>query len=121
MHQFWQLKMQAGFEEVRADLASCNPAFSPQVSTSAAPAQVRDFLQHGASPDSKNAHGMTCLHWASQNEDLLVMDVLLSNGASPDVCAQDGCSPLHLACREENVHAVALLLRCAAFTRPRPA
>lgn len=79
--------------------------------------QVQEFLQHGANPDSSNTHGMTCLHWASQNEDILVMDVLLQNGANPDAQAQDGCTPLHLACREENGAAVALLLRCFSHLR----
>lgn len=66
----------------------------------------------GADPNALNAYGLSALHWASSQDDILMMETLIECGAAVDQQSKDGSTALHAACRDECEAAVAMLLRC---------
>jgi ankyrin repeat protein len=71
---------------------------------------VRRLLAGGTPPNSKNAHGMTALHFAAAGGHIPVIVTLLNRGASVDAKAGDGYTPLCKAAEAGQGEVVALLM-----------
>ncbi|CAM9091022.1 unnamed protein product, partial [Hapterophycus canaliculatus] len=78
-------------------------------------AEIVDFLlESRASPDSKDANGLTALHFAAKLGKLEVTRLLLRYGADKDAFEKDRCTPLHLAAKNGHVALVEILLSAGA-------
>jgi len=74
-------------------------------------ATVRALLRDGADVNAPQGDGMTALHWAAQNGDADLLEVLLYAGASVTSTTRlGGYTPLHLAARAGQSETVAGLL-----------
>lgn len=72
---------------------------------------VRELLRAGADVNAAQNDGMSALHWAAQNDDAPVIEVLLYAGANTAATTRlGGYAPLHLAGRAGNASALDALL-----------
>ena len=61
---------------------------------------VRKFLSEKKyAVDALDEHGFTALHYAAQNNQVFIINMLLDFGARIAVSAADGSTPLHVAAR----------------------
>lgn len=60
--------------------------------------------------DDLNQQGLSLLHQAIKNGDLILVKALLRSGADPNQKTSGGDTPLHLAVMEDNPHIVKVLL-----------
>src|SRR5206468_1150733 len=84
-------------------------------------AQARDLaaiqaqIRQKADPNRAQADGMTALHWAAENDDPAMTQVLLNAGAKPDVETRLGAiTPLFIASKNANPAIVEALLKAGA-------
>ncbi len=76
---------------------------------------VRSLLQQGADANAAQADGMTALHWAAQNDQAEIAQILLYAGATSRARTRlGGYTPLHLASRAGNAGVVGVLLEGGA-------
>lgn len=72
---------------------------------------IRLLLRNGADVNAAQSDGMSALHWAAQNDDTSVIEVLLYAGANVAATTRlGGYTPLHLAGRAGNASALDALL-----------
>ena len=77
--------------------------------------QVRTLLQGGADVNAAQADGMTALHWAAENGDNELIDMLVYAGANLGAVTRLGdYTPLHLASKGGRAAAVETLLEAGA-------
>ena len=76
--------------------------------------EVMVFLAQGAAPDAQDEQGATALHWASDREDVDMLDSLIDAGANPKATNRRGVTPLWLASRNGNVAIMRRLLDAGA-------
>jgi ankyrin repeat protein len=68
------------------------------------------LLQQKLDPNATEPDGTAPLHWAVRNNDLVLMDRLLSAGADASTANRYGVTPMSLACRNGSADAVTRLL-----------
>ena len=71
-------------------------------------------IQSGADVNAKNNDGLTPLHWASSNEHIEIVKLLLEHGADVNAKNDDGYTPLYWASRKGHTEIVNLLLKYGA-------
>lgn len=81
--------------------------------------RVRHALRDGASPGVTDFRDLTPLHYACQNGDRKMVELLLEYPVSVDAQSVDGSSPLHLAALNGHEEVVDMLRRRNASTSPR--
>lgn len=75
---------------------------------------VTDLLAEGASPDARDAAGMTALHYAAYRGEVRAAEILLDAGARLTAVDLSGLSPLHAAAFEGRTQVVSLMIRRGA-------
>ncbi len=76
---------------------------------------VRALVKQGADVNAAQGDGMTALHWAAQNGDVTLVEVLVYAGANPSAATRNGAyTPLHLAARAGNAQVAEALLQAGA-------
>ncbi|KAJ3651303.1 hypothetical protein Zmor_017353 [Zophobas morio] len=73
-----------------------------------------DFLKHLAQIDVLDKYGQLPLHYACEDGDLGVVEILLTNGAKVDVPDGDGRLPIFYGCKQKSLNMVELLARYGA-------
>lgn len=77
--------------------------------------QVKLLLRNGADVNAAQGDGMTALHWAAENGDVELLEILVYAGAALDpVTRNNAYTPLHLASRAGHSAAVGFLLAAGA-------
>ena len=72
---------------------------------------VRELLRSGADVNAAQNSGMSALHWAAQQNDAPVIEILLYAGANTEATTRlGGYTPLHLAGRAGHAPALDALL-----------
>jgi ankyrin repeat protein len=69
------------------------------------------LLQKRVDPNIAEPDGTTPLHWATRNNDVVLMDLLLRAGAKPTATNRYGVTPIFLACQNGSADAVSRLLK----------
>jgi ankyrin repeat protein len=82
-----------------------------QAARAAEQAQVIALLDGGADPNGRSADGTTALHWATKNNDAMLVDRLLRAGARPHAENRYGVTPIALACESGGAAIVERLLK----------
>ena len=77
-------------------------------------ASVRALLDQRVDVNAAEADGTTALHWATQREDVSLVDMLIDAGANVTAANRYGVTPLFLACLTGNAAVVAPLLEAGA-------
>ncbi len=78
-------------------------------------AAVRDLLRDGADANASQGDGMSALHWAAQNGDADIAEVLIYGGANLAAVTRLGeYTPLHLAARAGRGSVVRVLVEAGA-------
>jgi ankyrin repeat protein len=78
-------------------------------------ARVRALLKEGADANAAQGDGMSALHWASQQGDVGLVQMLLYAGARVGAVTRNASyTPLHLAARNARAGAVKALLKAGA-------
>jgi uncharacterized protein len=78
-------------------------------------AAVRDLLNQKEDVNKAQGDGMTALHWAASNDDLEMVQLLLSAGANVKAETRLGAiTPLFMACKSGNASIVEALLKAGA-------
>jgi len=74
------------------------------------------LLEGGADPDmkSRGTHGYTALHYAADNDNVQMIELLAKYRANPDVIDKNKQTPLHVAAYEGNPKAVYALTKAGA-------
>jgi len=62
------------------------------------------------SVDDKNKNGLTPLHYACENGNSYIVDLLINYGANVNVSDNEGFTPLHFACKNGNLEIVKSLV-----------
>ena len=76
---------------------------------------VRDLLNQKENVNKAQGDGMTALHWAASNDDLELVQLLLSAGANVKAETRLGAvTPLFMACKNGNASIVEALLTAGA-------
>eukprot|EP00050_Salpingoeca_kvevrii_P008888 m.305700 g.305700 ORF g.305700 m.305700 type:complete len:837 (-) comp18161_c0_seq1:249-2759(-) len=78
------------------------------------PADVEGLLAKGTDPNFHNEDGLTCLHQAAIDNDVVIAKMLLAKGAYVDVCDNEEWTPLHAAASCGNLEVAKLLLEQGA-------
>ena len=79
---------------------------------------VYNLLQQGEDVNAAQGDGMTALHWAAENGDLTMVEVLLSAGANFNSTTRLGSyAPLHLASKMGHGE---VIRTCLLYTSPSP-
>src|SRR5918995_4896774 len=81
-----------------------------QAAKAAEQAQAIALLTAGADPNGRSADGTTALHWATKNNDAMLVDRLLRAGAKPHPENRQGVTPIALACESGSAAIVDRLL-----------
>jgi ankyrin repeat protein len=68
------------------------------------------LLDRRADPNAKSADGTTVLHWATRNNDVMLVDRLLRAGAKPNPENRYGVTPIALACESGSAAIVKRLI-----------
>ena len=77
--------------------------------------QVRLLIANGADVNAAHGDGMTGLHWAAENGNPEIVDILLESEADVEAVTRLGAySPLHLAARRGHASVIRLLLEASA-------
>ncbi len=77
--------------------------------------KVRALVEQGADVDAAQGDGMTALHWAAENGQAGLAELLLSAGARLDPVTRNGAyTPLHLASRSGDAEMIGLLLEAGS-------
>ncbi|HEX2139177.1 MAG TPA: ankyrin repeat domain-containing protein, partial [Woeseiaceae bacterium] len=77
--------------------------------------EVRELVRGGSDVNQTQGDGMTALHWAAENGDLALAEVLIHAGANVGAGTRiGGYTPLHLASRNGHVEIVKALLAANA-------
>ena len=100
----WLTGSNAGFAEVRLIEA---------VKT-ADRAAIRRLLTERVDVNATEADGTTALHWATDGDNLDLVELLIRAGANVKTANRYGVTPLWLACTNGNAAAVVLLLKAGA-------
>lgn len=80
-------------------------------------AAVRALLKNGADVNGAQGDGMTALHWAANNGDAALTQMLLAAGANVRATTRlGGITPLHLASQSGHASVVAALIAAGAAT-----
>ena len=82
-----------------------------QAAKAAEQAQVISLLAGCADPNARSADGTTALHWATRNNDAMLVDRLLRAGARPHPENRYGVTPIALACESGSAAIVERLLK----------
>lgn len=78
-------------------------------------AAVRDLLRGGADANASQGDGMSALHWAAQNGDAGIAEMLIYGGANLAAVTRLGeYTPLHLAARDGGGAVVRMLVEAGA-------
>jgi uncharacterized protein len=77
-------------------------------------AMIRTLLQRHADVNAPQIDGMTALHWATYQDDLETVELLVHAGANVKATSRYGVTPLSLACTNGNAAVVELLLKSGA-------
>ena len=80
------------------------------------------LLDRRADPNARSADGTTALHWATRNNDAMLVDRLLRAGARPHQENRYGVTPIALACertRASWMRCVATLPACSSSSGRR--
>ena len=81
---------------------------------------VQFLIQEGEEVNTAQGDGMTALHWAAENGDVEMLEMLMSAGANPEAVTRLGrYTPLHLASKLGREASVASLLRLGSAVNPR--
>lgn len=75
---------------------------------------VRSRIDHHADVNAPDPDGTTPLHWAVENGDLEIAQLLLKAGARAEVSNRDGVTPLWLAATHRDARIARLLLQAGA-------
>jgi ankyrin repeat protein len=75
---------------------------------------VQSFLKSGVDVNSPTADGTTALHWAVQDNDGKLTDLLISSGADVKAANRYGVTPILLACTNGSASIVQKLLEAGA-------
>lgn len=76
---------------------------------------VRRLVTSGSDVNTPHGDGTTALHWAAENGDLEIIEILLYAGANKEAVTRNGgYTPLHLASAVGNAEAMGLLLDAGA-------
>jgi ankyrin repeat protein len=76
---------------------------------------VRTLLRAGADVNAAHGDGMTALHWAAENGDADLAQVLIAAGANPRSITRLGqYTPLHLASKRGSAEVIKVLLKGGA-------
>ncbi len=82
--------------------------------------QVRALLRQGAEVNAPQGDGMTALHWAAEENDTLLANVLLYAGADVSADTRIGhYTPLHVASQAGNYEVAEVLLSAGADPEAR--
>jgi uncharacterized protein len=82
-----------------------------QAARAAEQAQAIALLAAGADANGRSADGTTALHWATRNNDAMLVDRLLRAGAAPHPENRYGVTPIALACESGSAAIVERLLK----------
>lgn len=83
-------------------------------------ARVRALLHEGADVNASQGDGMTALHWAAENGNAELAEMVLVAGANPGSVTRVGdYTPLHIAAKNGRADIVAVLLDAGADPRAR--
>ncbi|MFQ5956049.1 MAG: ankyrin repeat domain-containing protein [Kiloniellales bacterium] len=77
-------------------------------------ASIRTLLQQTIDVNAPQIDGMTALHWATYQDDLETVELLVRAGGNVEAVNRYGVTPLSLACMNGNVAMVELLLDAGA-------
>ncbi|MDE0807602.1 MAG: ankyrin repeat domain-containing protein [Longimicrobiales bacterium] len=81
---------------------------------------VQFLIQEGEEVNAAQGDGMTALHWAAENGDVEMLEMLMSAGANPEAVTRLGrYTPLHLASKLGREASVVSLLRLGSAVNPR--
>jgi ankyrin repeat protein len=81
---------------------------------------VQFLIQEGEEVNTAQGDGMTALHWAAENGDVEMLEMLMSAGANPEAVTRLGrYTPLHLASKLGREASVVSLLRLGSAVNPR--
>ena len=81
---------------------------------------VRILIQEGEEVNAAQGDGMTALHWAAENGDIEMLEMLISAGANSEAVTRLGrYTPLHLASKIGKDASVVSLLRLGSAVNPR--
>lgn len=76
---------------------------------------VRALLREGADVNAARGDGMTALHWAAENEDAELAEMLVYAGANVRAVTRIGhYTPLHVACKGGEARVAEILLKAGA-------
>ena len=81
-----------------------------QAAKAAEQTQAIALLGGGADPNGRSADGTTALHWATKNNDAMLVDRLLRAGARPHPENRYGITPIALACESGSAAVIERLL-----------
>ncbi len=77
--------------------------------------EVRRLLEQGADVNTPQGDGMTALHWAAYNGNVVIAELVLAAGADPGATTRIGAyTPLHLAAQAASEAVVTALLAAGA-------
>jgi uncharacterized protein len=75
---------------------------------------IRALLEQHVEVNAAQVDGMTALHWATYQDDVAVVKLLIGAGANANAANRYGVTPLSLACTNGNGTIVELLLESGA-------